>query len=41
MARIYQTATMGEAHLRGALVTNRGIADLLVNRVSSFDLAAG
>ncbi|MFZ3183989.1 MAG: DUF6150 family protein [Pseudomonas sp.] len=41
MARIYQTATMGEAHLRVAIVANRGMADLLVNRVSSFGLAAG
>lgn len=40
MARIYQAATMGEAHVRVAIVA-RGTADLLVHRVSSFGLATG
>lgn len=39
MARIYQTTSMGEAHIRVALVTDRGQADLLVHRVSSWGLA--
>jgi len=41
MARIYQAATMGEAHVRAAIIMERGMADLLVHRVSSFGLAAG
>jgi hypothetical protein len=41
MARIYQAATMGEAHVRVALVAERGLADLLVHRVNSFGLAVG
>ena len=41
MARIYQAETMGEADLRVALVTDRGRADLLVNRVGSYGLAVG
>lgn len=41
MARIYQTATMGEAHVRVALVQERGVADLLVHRVGSWGLAHG
>ncbi|MCY1662319.1 DUF6150 family protein [Chryseobacterium sp. SL1] len=40
MARIYQTASMGEAHIRVAIVS-RGDADLLVHRVSSWGLANG
>ncbi|SIT15501.1 DUF6150 family protein [Chryseobacterium gambrini] len=40
MARIYQVASMGEAHIRVAIVS-RGDADLLVNRVSSWGLAHG
>ena len=41
MARIYQTATMGEAQIRVALVQDRGTADLLVHRVNSWGLAHG
>ena len=41
MARIYQTAVMGEAHVRIAIVEERGDADLLVHRVSSWGLAHG
>lgn len=41
MARIYQAASMGEAHIRVALVDNRGSADLLVHRVNSWGLARG
>ncbi|MDQ0639312.1 hypothetical protein QF042_002877 [Pedobacter sp. W3I1] len=41
MARIYQTTSMGEAHIRIALVTDRSQADLLVHRVSSLGLASG
>jgi hypothetical protein len=41
MARIYQTSLMGEAHIRVALVHDRGEADLLVHRVSSWGLAHG
>lgn len=41
MARIYQTTSMGEAHLRVALVGNQGEADLLVHRVSSWGMARG
>lgn len=41
MARIYQAATMGEAQVRVALVSDQGMADLLVHRVSSFGLASG
>ncbi len=41
MARIYQTSSMGEAHLRVALVSARGEADLLVHRVGSWGLAHG
>jgi hypothetical protein len=41
MARIYQAASMGEAHIRVALVQERGSADLLVHRVSSWGLAYG
>jgi len=40
MPRIYQTRSMGDAHLRVALV-ERGQADLLVHRVSSRGLAIG
>lgn len=40
MARIYQTATLGEAQIRIAMVS-RGVADLLVHRVSSRGLAHG
>ncbi|WP_338847048.1 DUF6150 family protein [Massilia sp. W12] len=40
MARVFQTSSMGEAHLRVALVS-RGEADLLVRRVSSWGLARG
>lgn len=35
MARIYRPATMGEAHMRVAIITEHGMADLLVHRVSS------
>lgn len=41
MARVYQAATMGEAHLRVAVVSERGSADLLVHRVSSWGSARG
>jgi hypothetical protein len=41
MARIYQTASMGEASIRVALVHARGMADLLVHRVSTMGLARG
>jgi hypothetical protein len=41
MARVYQTATLGEAQIRVAIVSNRGEADLLVHRVSSWGLANG
>ncbi|MDO9321563.1 MAG: hypothetical protein Q7U01_08005, partial [Pseudomonas sp.] len=41
MARIYRTATMGEAHKRVAIITEHGMADLLVHRVSSVGLAGG
>lgn len=41
MARIYQTASMGEAHVRVAIVEERGDADLLVHRVGSWGLAHG
>lgn len=40
MARIYQAASMGEAHVRVAFVS-RGDADLLVYRVPSRGLANG
>jgi hypothetical protein len=40
MARIYQTASMGEAHLRVAIV-ERGQADLLVYRANSWGMAYG
>lgn len=38
MAVVYQTTVLGDAQLRVALV-ERGSADLLVHRVSSFGLA--
>jgi hypothetical protein len=41
VARIYQTASMGEAHIRVAFVSDRGQADLLVHRVGSWGLAHG
>jgi len=41
MARVYQSASMGEAHIRVALVHERGVADLLVHRVDSWGLARG
>lgn len=41
MARIYQTTSMGEAHVRVAIVDNRGEADLLVYRASSWGMAHG
>ncbi|MDV6167882.1 DUF6150 family protein [Flavobacterium sp. DG1-102-2] len=41
MARIYQTSSMGEAHVRLCIVSNREEADLLVHRVSSWGLAHG
>lgn len=41
MARIYQAATMGEAHVRVAIVESRGDADLLVYRASSWGMAHG
>lgn len=41
MARVFQAASMGEAQVRVAFVTDRGQADLLVHRVSSWGLAHG
>ena len=41
MTRVWQSPTMGDAHLRVALVTDRGQADLLVHRVRSWGLASG
>lgn len=41
MARVYQTASMGEAHVRLAVVNDMGMADLCVHRVSSWGLAHG
>jgi hypothetical protein len=41
MARVYQTASMGEAHVRVAIVAAHGEADLLVHRVGSWGLANG
>jgi hypothetical protein len=40
VARIYQAASMGEAHVRVALV-ERGEADLLVYRAGSWGMAHG
>lgn len=41
MGRIYQTTNLSEAHVRVALVTAHGEADLLVRRVGSPGLAIG
>jgi hypothetical protein len=41
MARIYQVPNIGEAHVRVALVADRGQADLWVHRVGSWGLASG
>lgn len=41
MAWIYQTATFGEAHIRAAIVDDRGMADLCVYLVDSVGLASG
>ncbi len=41
MTRIYQSPSMGDAHLRVALVRDIGQADLLVHRVGSWGLAHG
>lgn len=41
MGRIYQTPSMGEAHVRVAIVENRGEADLLVYRAHSWGAAYG
>lgn len=41
MAWIYQTATLGEARIRAALVDQPGEADLCVYLVSSLGLASG
>jgi hypothetical protein len=41
MARIFQTSSMGEAHILVTIVPDRGMADLLVYRVSSWGLAHG
>lgn len=40
MARIYRTLTMGEAHIRVAIVS-REEADLWVRKVSSWGMAQG
>lgn len=39
MPRIYQSPTMGDAHIRVAIVSDLGQADLLVHRVGSWGLA--
>jgi len=41
VARVYQTASLGEAQIRIAIVDARGQADLLVHRVGSWGLARG
>lgn len=41
MPRIYQSPTMGDAHVLVALVQDRAQADLLVHRVNSWGLAHG
>ena len=41
MAWVYQAATVGEAHIRAAIVDSRGMADLCVYLVSSPGLARG
>lgn len=41
MTRIYQSPSMGDAHVRVALVRDIGQADLLVHRVGSWGLARG
>lgn len=41
MARVYQAASMGEAQIRVALVSDRGSADLLVHRVSNRGMDRG
>ena len=41
MTRVYQSPTMGDAHVRVALVRDIGQADLLVHRVGSWGLARG
>lgn len=41
MAKIYQAASMGEAHVRVARVDDPGQADLLVYRVGSQGMAHG
>lgn len=41
MTRVYQSPTMGDAHVIVALVRDRGQADVLVHRVSSWGLARG
>lgn len=41
MARVYQAESMGMADVRIALVRDRGRADLLACRVSSYGAASG
>lgn len=41
MASIYQTTKMAEAHILVAVVQQRGEADLLVHRASSYGTAIG
>jgi Family of unknown function (DUF6150) len=41
MARVYQAESMGMADVRIALVRERGRADLLAHRVSSYGAAVG
>ncbi len=41
MARIFQASTLGEAHVRACIVSDRSQADLLVHRVASWGLASG
>src|SRR6185312_7992899 len=41
MTRVYQSPTMGDAHVRIAIVKTIGQADLLVHRVNSWGLARG
>lgn len=41
MARVFQTFDYGEAHVRVAVVNDRGRADLCIHRVDSWGLARG
>lgn len=41
MARVFQTFSYGEAHIRAAIVDHPGEADLCVHRVRSWGMARG